>query len=189
MTQIERIKDKIEQLKGEASYHENVQSVLNKLKVYIDIISTEQPSEELEEETKLYQLDNPVINHNNSVNRPLGWTTLEEAKQLVEAGLPVETADMCYPHFIRGGADSYDANPVPCSSLDYPYEMPCWSLGALMQLLPRTIEQEYDLLINLEFWVMYKHPISKAIKAVGSKPFLIENVKDAIVWLLNNKLI
>lgn len=44
----ERIKDKIEQLKGEASYHENVQSVLNKLKVYIDIISTEQPSEELE---------------------------------------------------------------------------------------------------------------------------------------------
>ena len=44
----ERIKDKIEQLKEEASYHENVQSVLNKLKVYIDIISTEQPSEELE---------------------------------------------------------------------------------------------------------------------------------------------
>ena len=29
-------------------------------------------------------------------NRPLGWTTLEEAKQLVKVGLPIETADMHY---------------------------------------------------------------------------------------------
>lgn len=61
MTLAEEIKDKIEQLKGEASYHENVQSVLNKLKVYIDIISTEQPSEDLEKAAKEYVKENAII--------------------------------------------------------------------------------------------------------------------------------
>ena len=57
MTLTEKIKDKIEQLKGEVDYHENLLSVLNKLKVYIDIISAEQPSDELEKAADYY-LDN-----------------------------------------------------------------------------------------------------------------------------------
>jgi len=205
MTLTEKIKDKIEQLKGEVDYHENVLSVLNKLKLYIDIISDEQASKDLEEETKLYQLDNPVINHNNSVNRPLGWTTLEEAKQLVEAGLPVETADMCYPHFIRGGADSYDANPVPCSSLDYPYEMPCWSLGALLKLMPKTISVPVDersaCFYNLE-WQFANDNSLRYIATnrgeclidiysdhdIGGKSF-IETVLEMVVWLIENNYI
>lgn len=126
----------------------------------------------------------------NSNERPLGWTTLEESEQLIKAGLSIETADMCYSHIIRGGADSYDANPEPCSSLDYPYEMPCWSLGALTQFLPRTIEQNYDLLINQELWVMYRQPLLKEVRLMCSSGVsLIENVKDAIMWLLGHKLI
>lgn len=34
-----------------------------------------------------------------SDNRPLGWTTLEEAKQLIEAGLPKLTMTEC-PHSV-----------------------------------------------------------------------------------------
>lgn len=114
-------------------------------------------------------------------NHPLGWTTLEEAKQLVEAGLPVETADMYYwlaeeREYVYTGK---------CSD---PNGIPCWSLGVLAQLLPRTIDQEYNLLINPEFYVMYRHSFSKEVKFVCSKSsFLIENVKDAIIWLLKNK--
>ena len=126
----------------------------------------------------------------NSNERPLGWTTIEESEQLIKAGLSIETADMCYSHIIRGGADSYDANPEPSEELDYPYEMPCWSLGALTQLLPRTIEQNYDLLINQELWVMYRQPLSKEVRLMCSSGVsLIENVKDAIIWLLGHKLI
>jgi hypothetical protein len=125
-------------------------------------------------------------------NRPLGWTTLEESKQLVEAGLPVETADM----YQAPDAGTVVPTPYITKTDDetlipaYKGAIPCWSLGALTQRLPRTIEQEYNLLINSEFYVMYRHPFSKDVKFVCSKSsFLIENVKDAIIWLLKNKLI
>lgn len=124
-------------------------------------------------------------------NHPLGWTTLEEAKQLVDAGLPVETADMYW---------ALDADTVvPTSYITktddetlipaYKGAIPCWSLGALVQLLPRTINLDYNLLINPELWVMYRHPFSKDVKLMCSSTLLIENVKDAIIWLLNNKML
>lgn len=119
----------------------------------------------------------------NSNKHPLGWTTLEEAKQLVEAGLPVKTADMYYwlaegKEYVYTGKCS-DSNGIPC-----------WSLGALVQLLPRTIKQEYNLLINTELWVMYRNPFLKDVECLfDNSPFLIENVKDAIIWLLKNNYI
>jgi hypothetical protein len=59
-----------------------------------------------------------------------------------------------------------------------------------MHLLPRMIEQNYDLIINPQFYVIYINPFSKDVKFVcDMSSFLIENVKDAIIWLLKNKLI
>lgn len=118
--------------------------------------------------------------------RPLGWTTLEEARQLVEAGLPAETADMLYT--------SLDGHTTPWVWASkpgmHPEDVPCWSLGALMQLLPRMAEQGYDLIINPQFYVIYINPFSKDVKFVcDMSSFLIENVKDAIIWRLKNKLI
>lgn len=125
-----------------------------------------------------------------NINRPLGWTTLKESKQLVEMGLPVETADMYW---------TPDANiVVPTSYITktdnetlipaYKGAIPCWSLGALVQLLPKTIEQCYNLIINPQFYVIYMNPFSKDVKFVcDMSSFLIENVKDAIIWFLKNK--
>ena len=121
-------------------------------------------------------------------NHPLGWTTLEEAQQLIKAGLSVETADMCYPHSIKGGADSYDANPMPCSSLDYPYEMPCWSLGALVHLLP----------LNIQIRKLYSgYPIVAycidqslhSMTFAEKRETLIESCINMIILLLNNKVL
>lgn len=75
-------------------------------------------------------------------NRPLGWTTLEEAKQLVEAGLDPNTADM---HIIdrtdeHGG---YFRVSLLYSKLDAEIVdgyYPCWSLGALEKLIPDEIK-------------------------------------------------
>lgn len=126
-------------------------------------------------------------------NCPLGWTTLEEARQLVEAGLPVETADMCYPHFIRGGADSYDANPVPCSSLDYPYEMPCWSLGALLKMIPKIYESEDDGGCYLALCKRYDtdkwHCLYHRDTLCKTRQYntAIEAVVEMIIWLLNKR--
>lgn len=125
----------------------------------------------------------------NQNNRPLGWTTLEEARQLVEAGLPAETADM---HYLNYADNEFRALTFPYADTSpriSPWVIPCWSLGALVQLLPRTINLDYNLLINPELWVMYSHPFSKDVKLMcSSSPFLIINVKDAIIWLLKNKL-
>lgn len=130
-------------------------------------------------------------------NRPLGWTTLEESKQLVEVGLPVETADMSYTYDFDDSRYVIETTPaknwiVPkyAESTKIKQVLPCWSLGALTQLLPRTIEQNYDLLINQELWVMYRQPLSKEVRLMCSSGVsLIENVKDAIIWLLGHKLI
>ena len=80
----------------------------------------------------------------NKIKRPLGWTTLEEAQKLVEAGLNPETADMYYV-FKRADCreslqESVPVGPFPMEgtvdvSLSDRVE-PCWSLGKLLELLP-----------------------------------------------------
>ena len=146
---------------------------------------------------------------NNSNNRPLGWTTLEEAKQLIEAGLPVETADM---HYFNYGID-YDSNEF--KALTFPYvdtphkvrswAIPCWSLGALIKLMPKTISIPVDersaCFYNLE-WQFANNNSLRYIATnrgkclidvyndhdIGSKSF-IETTVEMIIWLLKNKRI
>lgn len=123
-------------------------------------------------------------------NRPLGWTTVEESQQLVDAGLPVETADMHYLNYSDNEFGALTFPYVDTSPSVRSWVIPCWSLGALVQLLPRTIKQEYNLLINTELWVMYRNPFLKDVECLfDNSPFLIENVKDAIIWLLKNNYI
>lgn len=66
-------------------------------------------------------------------------TSIEQSKKLLRLGLDPGTADMCYPHFIRHGADTYNEIPEIAEDIDYPYEMPCWSLAALLNILPQEV--------------------------------------------------
>ena len=67
--------------------------------------------------------------------RPLGWTTIEESRKLVEAGLNPETADM---HYTLAEDESfyilYTDNEVAYGSDRI---VPCWSVGALLRLMPK----------------------------------------------------
>lgn len=77
--------------------------------------------------------------------RPLGWTTLEEAKLLVEAGLDPNTADMSYNFCV---CKIFNGNPLEDWLLqpfspdeNQPHkQLPCWSIGALENLIPLTIK-------------------------------------------------
>lgn len=85
-------------------------------------------------------------------NRPLGWTTLDEAKKLVEAGLDTNTADMGYELETQSPrATSFTQlekyfKALYVSPIYEPMTKayPCWSLGALIGILPYKIKYEQD---------------------------------------------
>jgi hypothetical protein len=78
----------------------------------------------------------------NHKERPIGWTTIDEAKRLVAAQVDLNSADMNYV----GGPFTWTLSAVPSIavknnlfSFRQGYEWPCWSLGALLQLIPKQI--------------------------------------------------
>jgi hypothetical protein len=88
-------------------------------------------------------------------NRPLGWTTIEESKKLVEAGLNPETADMSYRRWkSKNGRPFWEENCVRYSKYLQKDDdggsfglldsvNPCWSLGRLIALFPSDNNGEH----------------------------------------------
>ena len=71
----------------------------------------------------------------------MNYTTIEQSKKLVELGLNPDTADMQYLKIIREN----DVKYIPELLLDdTECDIPCWSLGALMELMPKIQEDEDD---------------------------------------------
>ena len=75
-----------------------------------------------------------------------GYTDLEQSKKLAEF-LPLESADM---YWKNGVSDKYIQCFTPfvidSTDVDYDYDVPCWSLVALIKLLPSefTERDEYS---------------------------------------------
>lgn len=90
------------------------------------------------------------MNHNE---RPIGWTTIDEAKRLVAAQVDLNSADMSY---VKGPFTWTSTVPSIAvknnlSSFRQGYEWPCWSLGALLNLLPKQIGmygEKYYLIVS-----------------------------------------
>lgn len=69
------------------------------------------------------------------------YTTTEQSKKLVELGLNPDTADMHYLKIIREN----DIRYIPELLLDdNECDIPCWSLGALLELMPKIKEDDTD---------------------------------------------
>lgn len=82
------------------------------------------------------------------------YTTLEQAKQLMEVGLDPKTADMYLAKkYDRHTGDNYwEANLGPSPAIRYNlfsfrngYILPCWSFAALFRLLPVIDRDEPQL--------------------------------------------
>lgn len=115
----------------------------------------------------------------------MNYTSIKQSEHLLELGLKPETADMYYPHLIRMGSDTYDKTPA-VGECDYPYELPCWSISALLELI------EYDYYIETSpkyhiYDVLCELPEHTGHKEDGNT--LLESTYNMIVWLLQNNYI
>lgn len=65
------------------------------------------------------------------------FTNLPQSKKLVEI-LPIESADMCYRIVAYNPNDTHVYQPY-CFSSTLESDIPCWSLAALLDAIPKCI--------------------------------------------------
>ena len=128
-----------------------------------------------------------------------GYTTIEQSKKLLELGLDPSAADMCYQYWDKN-------NDIPVSisytdgvnmikqtaSYDVSYNkklealIPCWSLAALIELMPKTIISEgcccylFIDVNNISFDYLSGFAQFNSINADTLLDAAVENVK----WLI-----
>ena len=130
----------------------------------------------------------------------MNYTSIEQSKKLLELGLSVKTADMVYLKY----ADSDNPAPrfdgcAPIILMDIPIDeidcetLPCWSLGALLEMIPDKIEyvgSECDLSLAKD-WISYEgygtYDASYTVQPMifKDKP-LVDLLFESIIWLLEN---
>ena len=73
---------------------------------------------------------------NKAMDKPLGWTTVEQSKKLLAAGLNPDTADMLYKY----DHNEHKLDAIPQVIIVHNWDdvdnknLPCWSLGVLMDI-------------------------------------------------------
>lgn len=121
------------------------------------------------------------------------YTSIEQSKKLVELGLNPDTADMHYIKCIREN----DVRYIPELLLDdNECDIPCWSLGALLELMPASIEEVKDHNVDLILgpledkweisyfdWTGLQHGPS----IISDTP--LEAAYNMVIWLLENDYI
>ena len=95
------------------------------------------------------------------------YTDLEQSKKLVEI-LPTESADMCYPK--DAFEYHYDKEPV-CHYSGIGLAHPCWSLAALLGVLPSaTLDSSNDHYYRLHcverFTEWHNNPVDACVEMV-----------------------
>lgn len=126
------------------------------------------------------------------------YTSIEQSKKLLELGLDSESADMIY---MMGVSD------IPyCKHRNDPEginNIPCWSVGALMDVMPESITYSDFKPFPLglfkgdkekhskygHYWIQYFNPEHGGahVQTNGYTP--IEAAYNMIVWLLENNYI
>ena len=137
----------------------------------------------------------------------MNYTTIEQSKKLIELGLSPESADMFYSKRPTGKS-SYSTFPdfKPEGRLEVftKVDLPCWSLGALIDLLPPSIQtgegmqNHYEIDIrkywgNKENLYQIAYGNNRGLSEewhdminTGEKENLIDAVFQMVWWLLEN---
>lgn len=122
--------------------------------------------------------------------RQISFTSIEQSKKLVEAGLNKNTADMFYifDPFVQDIAGVGFGNP------EEEGDIPCWSVGNLIEMLPKSIfiegEEEGSI---LEIYTTCLWDFAIQYKVLNPIPIFSKHLIDAVVemfiLLLEKKLI
>jgi hypothetical protein len=76
------------------------------------------------------------------------YTDIKQSKRLVEF-LPLESADMCYRIVAYNPNDTHVYQPYCfCGTLES--DIPCWSLAALIEVLPDEVGDNHYLTLDKE---------------------------------------
>lgn len=118
-------------------------------------------------------------------------TDLKQSKKLIELGIDIYTADM---YWKNGVSDKYFQCFTPFVSdgtnIDFDYDIPAWSLTALLNILP-TIDEDYEPEIHRscnKYKCTYQNDEdSSGLFRVADNP--VDAVFEIICWLKENKKI
>ena len=124
-------------------------------------------------------------------------TTIKQSKKLLELGLSPESADMCYlseeslvPKVIYNGMAFFDSKEERLTNT-----IPCWSLGALLELMPKKIKKDdvklpFHLFQFKDTWgVQYGYPNETEYAVLIENKTPLEAAYNMVVWLLENNYI
>lgn len=114
------------------------------------------------------------------------FTDIEQSKKLAEI-LPTESADMFYRD------SNNDDVKLMWEHVAQKVTTPCWSLAALLGVLPLKIEDEYsvyelkiDMIDKMPRYVLYGDCYHDSFPWNFEKKDLLDNVVESIIWLHNN---
>ena len=118
------------------------------------------------------------------------FTSLEQSKKLAEI-LPIESADMWWVALNWQETEYYVE--VKQDGINQPKKaVPCWSLVALLSVLPNSIYDNTNEFSQLEFTkksIAYIHGITGGIKIGALKDNLIDTCYEVILKLHKLKLL
>lgn len=123
------------------------------------------------------------------------FTDIEQSKKLTKI-LPVKSADMFYV-YDRHLDKLYGDTPyvIGYKVLNEDVDIPCWSLAALLQVLPLGIYDEFDGCdYELEIDMINKMPRYIRLGDIYHSQFpydfekdtLLDNIVESIIWLNDN---
>lgn len=119
----------------------------------------------------------------------MNYTTIEQSKKILELGLSRDTADMVYKYNFL--LESNDTTPKVVNGNLHDTTLkniPCWSLGALLDVMPRYIQinsKHIGLTIDITF---VHNGIVTDSHHIKNNTFL-EAAFNMVVWLLKNNYI
>lgn len=123
----------------------------------------------------------------------MNYTSIEQSKQLIEAGLDPNTADMSFYDGIPQ-LDSYKFNKLHEELMGRTNieVLPCWSIGALIELMPHAINTYWLCITKTTLGnnvIDYMKTNGEELFTSDKKERLIDAAFETIRWLLENNYI
>lgn len=119
------------------------------------------------------------------------YTDLDQSNSLAKI-LPIESVDMCYDGY---ALDNDGCHPVRLHKPDGEYDTPCWSLEALLDVLPPTIVTDgiescnVEMCKSLDGHTWYLQYVGEFDVILETKGALIDACYEMIVKLNELKLL
>jgi len=102
------------------------------------------------------------------------FTTPEQSKRLLELGLPADSADCYYEAF--GFGKGYQTFPNACGYFDKDnlLDLPCWSVGRLIEILKLCVTSTLDFIDIIENVRVFEDTLQILVQAFSEYADVID---------------